>query len=52
MAGAVAGELIAGASAPNAVRAGFGAIIGVVGAVVLKFVAGVVMIVIILIEVM
>jgi uncharacterized protein YqgC (DUF456 family) len=51
IAGAVAGELIAGASAPNAIRAGFGAIIGMVGGVVLKFVAGVAMIVIIIIEV-
>ncbi|MBT9163454.1 MAG: hypothetical protein DDT24_00361 [Chloroflexi bacterium] len=49
--GAVAGELLAGAGGAKAVRAGFGAIIGAVGAVVLKFIAGLVMIVIVLIQI-
>ena len=51
MAGAVAGELLSGTSGPKAIRAGFGAIIGAVGGIVLKFIAGVAMIVIVLIQI-
>jgi uncharacterized protein YqgC (DUF456 family) len=48
--GAVTGELFTGTSGANAIRAGFGAIIGAVGGVLLKFIAGVAMIVIILVQ--
>ncbi|MCL0075587.1 DUF456 domain-containing protein [Dehalococcoidia bacterium] len=48
IAGAVAGELLAGAGGAKAIRAGFGAIIGAIGGMMLKFIAGVVMIVMIL----
>jgi uncharacterized protein YqgC (DUF456 family) len=51
MAGAVAAELFAGTSGTNAIRAGIGAIIGAVGGIVFKFIAGVVMIVIILLQI-
>jgi uncharacterized protein YqgC (DUF456 family) len=51
IAGAVAGELLAGAGGSKAIRAGFGAIIGALGGMVLKFIAGVAMIVIILIQI-
>jgi len=49
--GAVAGELLAGTDGAKAIRAGFGAIIGAVGGMVLKFIAGLVMIVIVLMRI-
>ncbi|MCD5415590.1 DUF456 domain-containing protein [Candidatus Bipolaricaulota bacterium] len=49
MAGAVAGEMLAGASGSKAIRAGFGAILGAVSGMILKFIAGVAMIVIVLV---
>lgn len=49
--GAIAGELLSGNSGPKAIRAGFGTIIGAIGGMILKVIAGVMMIVIILIQI-
>jgi uncharacterized protein YqgC (DUF456 family) len=48
IAGAVAGELLAGTSGAQAIRAGLGAIIGTAAGVLLKFLAGVAMVIMVL----